>query len=94
MDQVEIKCIISNKMGFLDKIFRKETQEEVKAQEKIEGMQGKGIDPDASLIENKILCNACGKEIENTPKFFNLQGRKMIFHKSCFRKLKNGNLQF
>lgn len=82
-------------MGFLDKIFRKPTNEEVKQQEKIEEITKKGIDPQAPLVENKVICNACGQEIDQgIPRFINHQGRRMVFHKRCLKKLKSGNLQF
>ena len=82
-------------MGFFDKIFRQETKEEIKVKEKVERMADRGIVADAPLIENTIICNACGKEIiEGIPRFLNYNGKKMVFHKKCLKKLKAGNISF
>jgi hypothetical protein len=72
-------------MGFFSKKKeKKEDQENVVTSRK--------VNPVAPMYQNRLICNACGKEITNTPKFFNLNGRKMIFHKSCFKKLRQGNI--
>ena len=82
-------------MGILNKLFRKETKEEIKTREKIEKLAEQGIDPQATLVENEILCNACGKVINTgVPKFLNHDGKRMVFHKGCLKKIKSGNLSF
>ena len=82
-------------MGFFKKLFREETKEEIKAKEQIEKAVKSGIDPQAPLVENTIICNACGKEIiEGIPRFLNYNGRKMVFHKKYLKKLKAGNISF
>ena len=82
-------------MGFFKKLFREETKEEIKAKEKVEKMMQQGIDPSAPLVENVIICNACGKEIiQGIPKFLKYEGKKMVFHKKCLKKLKAGNVSF
>ena len=78
-------------MGFLKKIFGSKEVEEEKQEE--QNTQSRSINQNAPMYENTLICNACGNVIEGTPKFFNFQGRKMIFHKGCFKKLKNGNIQ-
>lgn len=81
-------------MGILSKLFGK-SEEQKKQEEKIEKIRSKGIDPQAPLVENEIICNACGKPIdEGIPRFINHQGRRMVFHKRCLKKLRSGNLQF
>lgn len=76
-------------MGFLKKIFSREKEEK---QEEPQA-PSRSINPNAPMYQNELICNACGNVIEGTPKFFNFQGKKMIFHKGCFKKLKNGNIQ-
>lgn len=84
-------------MGFFKNLFSTE-----KAEDKEEGVleevieeenQTSKIDPNAPLYQNEVYCNACGRLIENTPRFFNFNGRNMIFHKNCLKKLKKGNIQ-
>ena len=73
-------------------LFRDKSKEEEKVEEIVK--EG-GIDPNATLIKNEILCNACGKEIDQgIPRFLNYNGRKMVFHKKCLKKLKAGNISF
>lgn len=78
-------------MGILKKIFGSKKEEE-KEEDQQPVAESRSINPNATLYENTLVCNGCGRIIEGTPKFFNFQGRKMIFHKGCFKKLKSGNL--
>jgi len=82
--------------SFFGTLFSKEKEEkkEVIEEEKEEEIQqANKIDPSATMIQNEIYCNGCGQIIEGTPKFFNMNGRKMVFHKKCFKKIKSGNIQ-
>lgn len=50
------------------------------------------IDVNAPLIENKVICNVCGSEIDGNPRHVNLQGRRLFLHKKCFKKLQQGQI--
>ena len=80
-------------MGFFKKIFGGKEKEVIEEDQEEEIQQANKIDPNAPMIHNQIYCNACGKEIEGIPRFLNLNGRKMVFHKKCLKKLKQGNVQ-
>lgn len=77
-------------MAFFGTLFSKEKKKEEEIVE--ETPTSKVINPHATMIQNEIYCNACGQLIENTPTFFNLNGRKMVFHKKCYKKIKSGNI--
>ena len=76
-------------MGFLGNLFRKEKSDEEKQIEKI---KEKGTKVEAVLVDNIITCNNCGEVIEGKPRFINHQGRRLVFHKRCLKKLSMGNL--
>jgi hypothetical protein len=78
-------------MGLFGKLFGEKEKEVIEEVEEIQ--QAPAINPHATMIQNEILCNACGGKVEGTPRCFNMNGRKMMFHKKCFKKLKQGNVQ-
>ena len=77
-------------MGILNKLFGKK---EEKKEEETEETPTTKINPNAPLYNNELFCNSCGQQINNTPRFLNLHGRKMVFHKRCLKRLKQGNVQ-
>jgi hypothetical protein len=80
-------------MGFLKKLFGKDNKKEEEVVEEEVQSQSRQIDPNAPMYENTLVCNACGKVIENNPRYYNFNGRKMWFHKNCLKNLRKGNIK-
>ena len=81
--------------SFFGTLFMGKTAEEKEQEaEQKEEEKKEQIKATAPMINNEILCNGCGQAIEGNPRYFNMNGRKMYFHKNCFKKLKNGNVNF
>jgi hypothetical protein len=79
-------------MGVFDKL-KKVFFEEDEKKTKMEKDVAEHPDKYSSAnYENEIICNSCGKVIEGTPKFFKMGDRRLIFHRKCFKKLKQGKL--
>ena len=76
-------------MGIFKKIKEK-LFEEKQGQEKV--IEEKAQDYSSALVDNKIICNKCGEEIEGKPRFINHAGRRLMFHKRCLKHLSMGNL--
>jgi len=77
--------------SFFKKIFNKKKEEIIEDEPQSHTSK---INLKAPGYENQLICNACGEQITNVPRFFNLNGRQMVFHKKCLKKLKKGNMNF
>jgi hypothetical protein len=71
-----------------DTLFQKE-EDKTEIEKKVDENPEKFA---SATIENTLICNSCGKEIEGTPRFFKMGDRRLIFHKGCFKRLRHGQL--
>jgi len=78
-------------MGFF-KLFEKKKKVKVVEEDQEVTPPPISINPEATMIQNEIICNGCGEVIIGTPKIFNFNGRRMLFHKGCYKKLRSGNI--
>lgn len=79
-------------MGFLSKLFKKETKQETKIEQEIKENIEKGADYSCALQEQILKCSGCGQDIEGTPRIRNYNGKRMYFHKRCWKAMCNGKL--
>ena len=78
-------------MGFFKKIKETIFATEEKT-EMTKKMEETGVDYSCAMVENQLICNGCGQEIDNNPKVLRNAGKMMYFHKRCYKSMCRGEL--
>lgn len=76
-------------MGFFKKLFFGEEKEKTQIEQQIEDHKDSYA---CATIQNEVICNGCGQNIEGKPRVRDHGGKTLFFHKKCWKAMCRGQL--